>query len=72
MTLYVVSLISCLVFWYGSYSNPDSEFSESIFKMGYKKSPMLLAAFIPLVNTLLATMLSIHTYVMMYEKMGDK
>lgn len=72
MTLYLVSLVSCLVFWYGMYSNPDSEFSVSVFKMGYKKSPVLLASFIPVVNTLLATLLALHTYVMLYEKSGNK
>lgn len=66
-TLYIVSLISCLVFWYGFTVSPDSEFWKFLAKEGYRKWPMLVAAFIPVINTLVCTILSLHVYSKMAE-----
>lgn len=67
ITMYVLSVAFNLFFWYCFVSRPTSAFSVSLSEMGYKKWPMLLASFIPLVSTLLAIILSIHSYVNVVE-----
>lgn len=64
ITIYVLSMLTCLMHWYVVRTQPDAVFVRELYEvMEYKATPMLFASFVPLVNTFAAAFLFVHMYV---------
>lgn len=69
-TIYMISLIACLLHWREVRSDWNSEYARYLVKdAGYQTQGMLFISFLPVVNTFAAMFLALNVYVFLYKRM---